>query len=203
MPEEPAKLDETLDAKPYEPPKHTRSLTGFYVAMGVLAALILLAAVLIKPLATRYRERRDEIGNRAVFRCRWYVEAQAIYRAKDWDKNGKLGYAHPFGLLFSTEGEDGVPIQLIDGSFAQADGSGYGYCATGYYFQDCQTIGGVVIDWERDFALSAYPMVYGRTGYRVFIVKTDGVIWAKDLGRAEPVADFPADPAREGWRVVR
>jgi formylglycine-generating enzyme required for sulfatase activity len=41
MPEEPARLDETLDAKPYEPPKKSRSLTIFYVVLGVVVALVL------------------------------------------------------------------------------------------------------------------------------------------------------------------
>jgi formylglycine-generating enzyme required for sulfatase activity len=39
VPEDPAKLDETLDAKPYEPPKQARSLTAFYVVVGILVAL--------------------------------------------------------------------------------------------------------------------------------------------------------------------
>jgi hypothetical protein len=33
------KLDETLDAKPYEPPRRGRSLMGFYLALGAAAAL--------------------------------------------------------------------------------------------------------------------------------------------------------------------
>jgi len=44
MPEEPVKLDETLDAKPYEPPKPGRSLTGFYVAVGIVVVLGLFGA---------------------------------------------------------------------------------------------------------------------------------------------------------------
>jgi formylglycine-generating enzyme required for sulfatase activity len=39
VPQEPAKLDDTLDATPYVPPKTGRSLTGFYVAVGVIVAL--------------------------------------------------------------------------------------------------------------------------------------------------------------------
>jgi hypothetical protein len=189
--------------QPPSPPRG-RSLTGFYIAVGVLAALIALGAALWKPLRAWYHEPYESwnIFDRVVSRCRYYVEAQALYRAKDWDKDGKLEYAHPFALLCSTE-DAGEPIQLIDPSFALADGLGNSYPATGYYFRDCQTIGGVAIDWEQDFALCAFPMVYDRTGYRTFIVKTDGVVWAKDLGRSEPVKDFPADPAREGWRVVR
>jgi hypothetical protein len=189
--------------KQSSPSARGRSMVGFYVAMGVLAALIVTAAALWKPLADRYRERRDSCGNRAIERCRMYVEAQAFYRAKDWDKNGRLEYAHPFGLLASTldENGDSNPILLIDAAFAEA-GAGE-LTATGYCFRDCLTIEDADIDWEREFALCAFPSLYGRTGYRVFIVKTDGVVWAKDLGRSEPVTDFPADPAREGWRVVR
>ncbi len=184
--------------------KHGQSLTGLYIAVGVLAMLVVLGAVLWQPLRAWYHEpyERELIFDRVVSRCRNYVEAQALYRAKDWNKDGRMEYAHPFGLLASSWDENGNEIQLIDGAFAQADGLGNSLPATGYYFRDCQTIGGVAIDWGRDFALSAYPAVYGRTGYRAFIVGTDGVVWAKDLGRAKPVADFPADPGKAGWKRV-
>jgi hypothetical protein len=40
MPEEPGKLDETLDAKPYEPSKGGRSLVGLYACLGVMVAMV-------------------------------------------------------------------------------------------------------------------------------------------------------------------
>jgi hypothetical protein len=58
MPEEPVKLEETLDAKPYEPPKKGKSLLGFYIALGVVAALLGLGVWLWTPLKVQYYERQ-------------------------------------------------------------------------------------------------------------------------------------------------
>jgi hypothetical protein len=68
-----------------------------------------------------------------------------------------------------------------------------------YRLKECQTIGGQSVNWKKDFALCAAPIKYGWGTRRTFIIMTDGVVWAKDLGRSEFVADFPADPAKEGW----
>jgi len=64
------------------------------------------------------------------------------------------------------------------------------------------SIGGQEIDWTKDFVFCAKPTRYWWTGRRVFIVKTDGVVWAKDLGKSDFVVDFPADPSKEGWQVA-
>jgi hypothetical protein len=105
-----------------------------------------------------------------------------------------------------------VVLKQRDGAFAKniaGGGSEGGYC-----FADMETIAGKPIDWRRDFALCAVPATYGRTGSRTFVVKTDGRVWARDLGadlylleapllanrdRPHFVADFPADPEAEGW----
>ncbi len=132
--------------------------------------------------------------------CREYAEAQIIYRTQDWGKKGRKGYAHPHGLLNTTPDDNGVPLQFIDSAFANAGSPDHPI--QGYYFRDCQTIGGVAIDWDRDFALCALPVTYGQTGRMVYVVKTDGIVWGKDLGKSEFVADFPADPAKSGWQHV-
>jgi len=73
----------------------------------------------------------------------------------------------------------------------------------GYRFLECARVGGKPINWAKDFALCATPANYGETGRRTFVVRADGVVWAKDLGRAEFVEDFPADPGAEGWEKVQ
>jgi hypothetical protein len=136
----------------------------------------------------------------AVGSCRAYASAQTIYKRNDWDKDGKLTYATPFPLLSTTLDEQGQPIQLIDAAFAAATSPStpkHGYC-----YRDCSTIAGAPIDWEKDFAICATPAVYGRTGYRTFIISTDGTTYGKDLGGAQFVSDYPADPVAAGWIIA-
>jgi hypothetical protein len=143
--------------------------------------------------------RRTSLETNAVGCCRAYCEAQTMYHRNDWDNDGRLSYAHPFPKLDETN-RDGCGLQLTDGAFAAATSPNTP--KHGYWFRDMETIAGRSIDWTKDFALCAMPAVYGRTGYRVFIVKTDGTTWAKDLGRSDFVADFPADPAAAGWQIA-
>jgi len=48
------KLAETLDAPVYEPPKRNRSLTGFYIGLGIVATLVGLGVVLYPHLRLQY-----------------------------------------------------------------------------------------------------------------------------------------------------
>jgi hypothetical protein len=136
----------------------------------------------------------------AVGSCRAYATSQVTYKRNDWDQDGKLTYAAPFTVLATQVDGTGTPIQLIDSAFAQATSPSTP--KHGYIYRDMSTIAGQPIDWEKDFALCATPAVYGRTGYRTFIVKTDGTTYGKDLGSAQFVSDFPADPAAAGWIVA-
>jgi len=141
--------------------------------------------------------RRSSLEANAMGTCRAYAVAQDMYKRHDWDGDGKLEYAHPFALLNATRDGTGPPIQLIDDAFALATSP-----ATpkhGYWYRDCQTIGGLPIDWARDFALCATPSIYGRTGWHTFMVSTDGRVWSRDLGRSAYLADFPWHPQRDGW----
>jgi type II secretory pathway pseudopilin PulG len=69
----------------------------------------------------------------------------------------------------------------------------------GYLFKECVYVGGKKLNWTKDFALCAKPETYGKGGYRIFLVRSDGIVWGKDLEKSEFVADFPTDPAKEGW----
>ncbi|MHC4916070.1 MAG: DUF2950 family protein, partial [Planctomycetota bacterium] len=57
------------------------------------------------------------------------------------------------------------------------------------------TIGGLAIDWLNDYGLCGTPSVYGRTGYRTFIVSTNGTVFGLDQGVAAIVVAYPADPS--------
>jgi hypothetical protein len=136
----------------------------------------------------------------AMRSCQAYAKAQATYHRNAWAKDDKLTYATPFNLLNTQRDSTGKPIMLLHSAIASAmSPSGPRH---GYYFADMETIDGKPIDWAKDFALCVMPARYGRTGYQVFIVKTDGVVWCQDLGKSEFVSDFPADPAAAGWHIA-
>ena len=140
------------------------------------------------------------IETNAVGSCRAYAEAQTMFKRNDWDGDGKFTYAASFPLLNTTPDARGQPIQLIDGAFAAATSPTMP--KHGYYFVNMKTIGGRKIDPANDFALCAVPAVYGKTGYRTFIVCTNGTTFGKDLGRSELVDDYPADPCADGWIIA-
>jgi hypothetical protein len=155
-------------------------------------ALLLLAATAVVFLLLR--RRRLELEEHAISSMRIYVGAQRAFHKQDWDSDKTLEYATPFTLLVRCRPAESV----LDTAFAAAQGFG-GTPKHGYLFEDMETIGGKRIDWDNDFALCGTPFVYATTGYRILIVKTNGVVWAKDLGKSAFVKDFPSDPAAEGW----
>jgi type II secretory pathway pseudopilin PulG len=125
-------------------------------------------------------------------RClRAYVQAQQEYRKTDGDGDTLHTYATPFTQLYPQ----------VDGF---ADAVAGVPPRHGYKFQDIPTVSNCLFDWQCDFALCAMPAIYGRTGRHTFIVATNGIIWAKDLGPdGSWVTDYPPDPAAAGWRKVR
>jgi hypothetical protein len=135
------------------------------------------------------RESSSETG--AVAAMRTYSEAQTLYHKTDWDGDGKYVYADTLDKL--------AAVGFIDKRFAGARGPRGGLWQ-GYRFLECQTIGGQPIDWTTDFALCGIPAKYGHTGYRSFVMCTNGTIFPKDQGPAGGfVSDFPADPINAGW----
>jgi hypothetical protein len=129
---------------------------------------------------------------------RTYCNAQIMSRPGDWDTDEILTFAHPYTQLYGKPDRAGQKLPLICAAFAAARGP-RGKPYRGYLFKDMKTIYGKPINWAVDYGLCATPAQYGRTGRRTFIVVTDGVVWSKDLGESRFIADFPADPAAEGW----
>ncbi|MHC4914850.1 MAG: hypothetical protein ACYTGB_05105, partial [Planctomycetota bacterium] len=110
-----------------------------------------------------------------------------MYHRNDWEALqagpgmvGVLEYARPYIWLNTQLDGGGTSIQLIDTAFANASTtvppSGLTSPKHGYVFDDMQTIGGLAIDWLNDYGLCGTPSVYGRTGYRTFIVSTNGTV---------------------------
>jgi len=162
-----------------------------------VAGVSIIAAIAIPSLLAA---RRSSLETNAVGSCRAYAEAQTIFKRNDWDGDGVLAYAKDFKELHSTKDGQGNPIQLIDAAFAAA--ADKDHPKHGYYFVNMKTIGGKAIDWKNDFALCAVPAVYGRTGYRTFIINTNGTVFGKDLGASTAVEDYPAEPQKAGWIIA-
>jgi hypothetical protein len=142
-------------------------------------------------LAWKLWMQRSSLETNAVGALKTYAAAQAIYQKTDWDGDGKFVYADSLGKL--------AAVGLIDKAFAKARGP-KGKPWHGYLFLECQSIGGQPIDWTTDFALCGIPAKYGHTGYRSFVMCTNGTIFPKDQGPAGGfVSDFPADPINAGW----
>ena len=165
--------------------------------MIVVAIIAIIAAIAIPSLLAA---RRNSLETNAVGSMRAYAEAQSIFKRNDWNGNGILEYATPFNTLFSTVDGTGQPIQLIDSAFAGAT------VATapkhGYWFADCATIGGAAINWADDFAMSGTPSTYGRTGYRSFMISTNGTTFGRDLAAAAQTPDYPVNPTASGWVIA-
>ena len=52
------------------------------------------------------------------------------------------------------------------------------------------------------FGFAAYPAEYDRSGKMTYILNEAGTVFQKDTG-GEPIEVFPADPIKEGWKVVQ
>jgi hypothetical protein len=146
--------------------------------------------------------RISSLDTNAIGSVRAYCSAQSMYKRNDWDGDGELEYAEiPAELTTQVDGA-GTPIELMDRAFAAAQGV-YGVPKHGYIFRAMAYIDTERIDWKKDFALCAIPAVYGRTGYRTFIVSTSGTVFGKDQGEGGTfVDDYPADPDAEGWIIA-
>jgi prepilin-type N-terminal cleavage/methylation domain-containing protein len=203
--------------------------------MIVVAIIAIIAAIAIPSLLAA---RRSSLETNAIGSCRSYCGAQVMFKRNDYDQDGVMSYAPPvamvtpgpawagavpavpagalgqsFFTLNAWPDGSATPIQLVDSAFAIADGALR--AKHGYYFLDLLQIGVVApVDmsiedgWINDYGITAVPATYGRTGYRSFIVCTNGTTFGLDRGAALTVAGsemtiYPDDPAAENppWVV--
>jgi type IV pilus assembly protein PilA len=165
--------------------------------MIVVAIIAIIAAIAIPSLLAA---RRSTLETNAVGSMRAYAEAQVAFHKNDWDNNGIMEYAKNFWLLNTQPDSTGTPIQLIDGAFAAAIHPGTP--KHGYYFKDLTAFdNGVLIDFINEFGLTGAPAVYSRTGYRTFIISTNGTTFGMDMPGQQAgapgalAASYPINPA--------
>jgi prepilin-type N-terminal cleavage/methylation domain-containing protein len=186
--------------------------------MIVVAIIAIIAAIAIPSLLAA---RRSSLETNAVGSCRTYCGSQTMYKRNDWDvvvgggpvnvagTAGVLEYAEDLRDLAETVDGNGNPINFVDQAFANASIKGAAQPKHGYLFEDMTNIAGGAIDWINDFGMAAQPSVYGRTGYRSFIVNTNGTVYGKDIQFAgtptfadADLTDYPADPTANDWIIA-
>jgi hypothetical protein len=174
------------------------------VIFFLIASAVIVGVPVTIGLVGYYRARADadfaEIFKR-------YNRAQTAYHSRDRDGDKKKEYARKISLLVGIEkqdakgnekGESGEEKPLVSPELAAARGAD-GKPFRGYLFLEMRTIWKIPINWEGDFAICATPARYGESGKRTWIMKTDGDIWWKDLGKAEFLKDYPQDLEEAGW----
>jgi hypothetical protein len=136
---------------------------------------------------------------------RQLVDAEREYAYSDANKNGIKEYAQRFlstpgkhdGLYW--EAQSGEPESPLAGLVEQAAAEGYDPIANaqpspyhGYIFRILQSQGPEAAEGAYEyvvrgdmiggFAIVAYPIEYGITGVKTFLVSHAGTVWEKDLG---------------------
>jgi hypothetical protein len=155
--------------------------------------------------------------NAAMLSCLSLNEAQDLYHQTDWDKNDVNEYAQAFRgdfSLYDKKAGEGDML-LIDEALADAGGEpGGAKDKNGYRFKLLKEQGANVKGGAKPFikdgkqtegyAVVAYPVRYGQSGKRCFIVSEEGSIYAKDLGpqTAEAVAQMKVYNPDATWTEV-
>lgn len=149
------------------------------------------------------RVGRNELN--AIAALRDFAAAELEYAYTDSNKNGVHDYAPQIlsdpgqrnGLYWTVkDGDPPSPLAQIVGRVT-AEGyelpkHGEPVMYHGYAFRVLKAQGRHVTGGARDyvvrglmiggFALVAYPVEYGASGIKTFVVNQDGVVWEKDLG---------------------
>ena len=143
--------------------------------------------------------RRQAAEDRIVAQLRAYQDAQYAWHREGREGASKLRYVQDYTRLVDFKDAPEAARKLLDPAFAAARGAD-GAPKHGCRYREMCTIFGSAINWDGDFAICATPAVYGKTGRKTYIMKTDGDVWAKDLGKSEFVSDFPSGVEGAGWQ---
>jgi len=146
-------------------------------------------------------ERRMAAEARIVAQLRAYNKVQQAWHGKARAGSSKLRYAEDLAKLADLADAPEDARKLVDAAFAAARGPD-GAPKDGYLYREMRTIFGAPINWDGDYAVCATPAVYGKTGKKTYLHKTDGDVWEKDLGKSDFLTDFPTNIEGAGWKKV-
>ena len=138
---------------------------------------------------------------RIVAQLQAYKEAQYAWHREGREGASKLRYVEDLAKLVEFKDAPEAARKLLDAAFAAARGAD-GAPKHGCQYREMRTIFGNAINWDGDFAICATPAGYGQGGRKTYLMKTDGDVWAKDLGKSEFVTDFPSGIESAGWVKV-
>lgn len=145
--------------------------------------------------------RRQAAEDRIVGQLQAYKESQYAWHREGREGSKQLRYVQDYTKLVDFAEAPEAARKLVDSAFAAARGAD-GKAKYGCQYRELGTIFGNPINWDGDFGICATPAVYGRTGRRTYLMKTDGDVWWKDLGKSEFVTDFPQGIEAAGWQKV-
>jgi len=182
--------------------RKVRALAGFALAAGLACGCSL----------SRDRDgARTHIETGAAGRLTKWVIEQTPFRREDRYGKGAKVYANPrdgagFPDLYQVRfagprGQGMDELRLIDVTFARATSPDS--ARNGYWFADIPfDSDGNRWDYSKDAALCAMPAVYGKTGRKTFIVRTeDKFVYAGDNGGPQitrrPGAEGPEELRRD------
>jgi len=159
----------------------------------------------------------------AIGTVRAYVDAQFAYEQQDFDGDGVLEFAQKLvskdgardGLYwedqFADDGGSPGGVALVNAEFDKAK-KGEGFF--GYHFRILTSQGANIAGGQFDyvingnmiagFGLVAWPVKYGETGIRTFVVNKEGVIYQADLGEntTRMASDIRTFNPGDAWTIV-
>ncbi len=189
------------------------------IELMIVVAIIAIVAAIAIPSLIRSRIAPNEVSAQAALKQ--FVTTEGTWRQTDSDHNGAQDYwtRDVAGFYAYTDGT-GQTLKFIDVNMAKADFSGAATYPiigvsndkSGFFFTamssdelgrsyqtDADGDGNAYTHPTR-FAFCAYPMTYGTTGVRQYIVNEEGVVYQQELGTGTAVVTWPsANPTSAGW----
>jgi hypothetical protein len=165
-----------------------------FLVFAVLGAFVIGIPLTIGIVQARRAAAEAKIVNQLKAVC----QVQYAWHKEPRGGGSKLRYVEDFARLADFKDAPEEARKLVDAAFVAALGSD-GAPKDGYRYRGMRTIFGAPINWDGDFAICATPAEYGKTGRKTYLLKTDGDVWEKDLGKAEFPTDYPSNIEGAGW----
>ena len=147
----------------------------------------------------------DDILNneiKALNNLKLIIKAQNEFYSKDLGEDRKKNYAEFLPQLFTFAGKNIEPKKLglisEEIAFSKSSQDGYnGYIFASFHKKQMKTDEFKDINYEKEWAVIAYPKNMNITGRLIFITNNDHEIFAKK--NVYNTKFYPADPEKNGW----